>query len=806
VSEPALQALIAAASDPTAVAAEARAAGRRIVWILGWDIPRFLVDAFGLQPIRLVTAGRGASGVDALIAADSMSKRGRAVLAAIEAIPESDALLITHADADQPQIFATLRELARIGAMKLPPVHFLDLLTIDRAATHIYNRRRVEQACAWLETLSGRHGDLATAMTDEVAMREALRALLGARKSGRLTGAEAHAIIAATAVLPTAGLAARLDAARVEVEGRDVGQAPRMVLSGSEIEDPQIIASIEAAGILVATENHGWGESRARPLPALAPLEAAARAPLEPLGGPFATIADRASWLSQACGDFSADKVLHLRLADADGVAWEAAAIAQAASGVPFLDAEWPADREKIGAFCAGQEPVESQSAPRAESVAKPASARPRPAPARSRKSLSVIERFGTYQREWFAGVREAAAEGIAIAAVNANSPQEMLRALGIPFVVNQWWASIVAAKQQSRRYGDLLRAHGLPAASEAYSAQGVAAAFDEDSELAPWGGLPTPKWVEAVMHTDATSKLFETWAQATGAELHRFQRSVESRWEIPIPWWDDLAEDWDHFIEPERLDLLEAELRDTIARLESEGNLRFDGDRFTQIMDLVNEQEDYYRATRDLVARTVPAPISVVDSMPATMVPQWHRGTEWARDAARDFYDEVRARAEAGEGACPEERIRLMFVGRGVWGDMSFYQRWEESHGAVFVCSMYLSLAADGYIRRHSRGRDPMRALAARFVSMGDELRMPTWAGAWHVKEARLHGVDGAFALTDADPLVLHALRDAGIAVLELGMDNYVRDPEADAEMNRRVSAFLEGPAAAASARRRGV
>jgi hypothetical protein len=40
------------------------------------------------------------------------------------------------------------------------------------------------------------------------------------------------------------------------------------------------------------------------------------------------------------------------------------------------------------------------------------------------------------------------------------------------------------------------------------------------------------------------------------------------------------------------------------------------------------------------------------------------------------------------------------MWVGRGLWSDMGFYQRWEDSHGAVFVWSMYLGLAADGYLR----------------------------------------------------------------------------------------------------------
>ena len=139
------------------------------------------------------------------------------------------------------------------------------------------------------------------------------------------------------------------------------------------------------------------------------------------------------------------------------------------------------------------------------------------------------------------------------------------------------------------------------------------------------------------------------------------------------------------------------------------------------------------------------------------------------------------------------------------VWSDTAFYQKWEASHGAVFVWSMYLALAADGYIRRYDRGRDPLRALAARFLTMGDELRMPSWAGPWHVHEAETHQVDGAVALADADPFVLRALSAAGIPVLELGVDNFTAAPEEIAALDARITAFIEGPASARAAQRLG-
>lgn len=776
----ALAALAKAADDPGAVAAAARTAGERVVWTLGADIPRELIDAYGLRPIRLVPGNASSIAIDALIGSDSLGARGRALLAAIAEIPKDDALLISHTDSEQPQIFATLRELARCRALDLPPAAFLDLLTSDSAAVRRYNRVRVRQVATWLSGLGGKAPDAAGAIDQGNKLRASLRHALTLRSAGRMSGADAHRLVAATAILSprrASDLLNALDGTLPEIGGA------RVQLSGSLIENPAIVATIEDGGLYVISEDHAWGAGRAvYDLPDLAdPLDAFAFSSLRPRSGPFCDAVERASTTAKDALAAGADRVLLVMAPGDEATPWHVAAAERSARdhGLDF-------EIVRLG-----------ESAP---AIAAPTGPRG-PRPPRSRKSLAAIAEFGSYQRQWFAGLRDQVLGGSPFVAVNANSPQEMLRALGIPFVVNQWWASIVAAKQQTARYAGLLEANRLPSDVEAYSAQGVAAAFDTDAALAPWGGLPRPDMVAAILSSDATAPIFQAWAGATGAALQTFQRSVESRWDIPIDWWDGLAENWDAFVEPERLDLLEAEIRESIAELETLTGRTFDPAEFERVMDLVNEQEDYYRRTRDLVAHSVPAPIGVVDSMPATMVPQWHRGTKWARDAARAFYEEVAGRVAAGEAACPNEKLRLMFVGRGVWSDMSFYQRWEDSHGAIFVCSMYLSLAADGYIRRHDRGRDPLRALAARFVTMGDELRMPTWAGAWHVKEAKLHQVDGAVALSDADPLVLRALREAGIAVLELGVDNFAL--ESGVDIDSRVCAFLEGPVAQAAALR---
>jgi hypothetical protein len=387
-------------------------------------------------------------------------------------------------------------------------------------------------------------------------------------------------------------------------------------------------------------------------------------------------------------------------------------------------------------------------------------------------KALDSARDAARYQKQWFADVRKRVAGGEPFAVVNADVPHEILRAMDIPYVVSQWWASVVAAKQRSRHHLDLIKARGYPDYSEQYNAVSLASAFDPEPESGPWGGLPRPSLVIGDASGDVTRKIFDVWGQEPGVAYFALESAAAN--EVPANWWDLMPYRWEAAIGTERLDLLTAEMENLVRFLETTTGRPFRESRFREVMALVNEQEEWNRRTRDLIARARPAPISVVDSIPSVMVPQWHRGTEWGRDAARRLHEEVSERVDAGAAVCSAERARLMWIGRGLWYDMGFYQRFQESHGAVFVWSMYLAIAADGYPRY---GDDPMRALAARFAAFTDQLYTPPWSSEWYVKEAKLHGVDGVVHLVSDDPrggwFTTHALESAGIPVFELKADN---------------------------------
>ncbi|WP_394427614.1 2-hydroxyacyl-CoA dehydratase [Streptomyces sp. SGAir0957] len=396
------------------------------------------------------------------------------------------------------------------------------------------------------------------------------------------------------------------------------------------------------------------------------------------------------------------------------------------------------------------------------------------------------------YQREWFAGLRQEVADGAPLALVNADAPQEIFRTMGIPYVVNQWWSSIVTAKHRAQDYLALLRERGLPDDSEQYSSIPLASVFDPDPANAPWGGLPRPSIVLAETTGDTSRKVFDIWDDQPGVSFYPLESAAEN--DVPTNWWELMPRNWEQAVGSDRLDLMTGELEGLIRFLEQTTGRTFSETRFAEVMRLTNEQQEWNRRTRDLIARARPCPLPVNDSIPSVMIPQWHRGTVWARDAARAFHDEVAERIGAGASVAPAERTRLMWIGRGLWFDLDFYRRFEESHGAVFVWSMYLAIAADGYLRY---GDDPLRALAARFAAFSDQLYTPPWSAEWYVKEARHHGVDGVVHLVSDDArgsyFTTRALEAAGIPVLELYADNVDARGAGPEELTRTVGDWLD-------------
>jgi benzoyl-CoA reductase/2-hydroxyglutaryl-CoA dehydratase subunit BcrC/BadD/HgdB len=392
-------------------------------------------------------------------------------------------------------------------------------------------------------------------------------------------------------------------------------------------------------------------------------------------------------------------------------------------------------------------------------------------------KQLEATRAASAYQKAWFADLRRRVFdERQPYALVQADVPFELFDLAGVPAVSNQWWAAVVAAKQQAPAYLDAMAADGVHDDLCRYCSLGYASTRYRGVQEPPWGGLPAPRLLCARLTCDCIHRVFSLWADAFGAEL--FEIDHPGAADLPPRWWELGRERWRELVEPHRLAFVASTLETLAGRLEAIGGRRLERDALRRRLDLVNQQEEIFDAVRRLIAGAPHSPVRMTEQITNVMATQWVRGTDWALSHARAFHDEVQQRVEAGEAACPDEQARLMWVGAGLWHDTGFYTAFEESHRAVFVWSMYLAFGPDAYIRYGLD--DPMAALASRTASFNEYLHNPPWAAEWIVHQAVEHRIDGALVLRPRSMkasgtgrlFIERALEDAGVPVLPIEAD----------------------------------
>jgi benzoyl-CoA reductase subunit B len=421
-------------------------------------------------------------------------------------------------------------------------------------------------------------------------------------------------------------------------------------------------------------------------------------------------------------------------------------------------------------------------------------------------KQLESTVRAAAYQKAWFAQLRADVFEKQKpYAIVQADMPLELFHAMDVPVVSNQWWAAMVSAKRLAPYYLDGLNAMGYHEGLCRYCSLSLASSIAGDpAQAAPWGGLPKPALLSARLTCDCIQRVFEIWAAKLGAPFVPLDAPGAS--ELPARWWELSRYRWGELFESHRLDFMVAQFHSLIGTLERITGSTFDVERLRALMEGVNQQEQYFEEVREMICRAPKTPVRMHEQVSNVMAAQWLRGSEWAIAHARAFRDEVKERVDAGVAACPSERLRLMWVGAGLWHDTDFYTAFEERYGAVFVWSMYLAFGPDGYIRYGLD--DPLRALASRTVSFNEQLHNPPWANEWMVDQAKRHRIDAALVLeplgtrpsATGNLFIERALEAAGVPVLPIVADMVDARGWNGPEMRRKVSQFLEGLSSSAT------
>lgn len=403
---------------------------------------------------------------------------------------------------------------------------------------------------------------------------------------------------------------------------------------------------------------------------------------------------------------------------------------------------------------------------------------------------LDVTRSLRRYQREWWARMQARTMEnGEPFVIAGANVPHEIFEAMDIPFVTDVWYSGLVAAKRQSGHYSRVLGTHGFHDKLDRYAGLVLGVFLDDALDVEkPWGGLPKPSLVVAMPDSGAA----ENVAHYTGAAYLALERPVATR---PVTaWWELGDHAWEDLEGSDRIDAVARQYADLVSACEKITGRKLDLDRLRHVIDLANQQQEYFREVRTMIGSAPKLPVRLGEAMSQVMGIQWHRGTDWAVAQAQQFRDEMRTRVNGEQWVCPNEQYRLMYLGQGLWQQLDFFSEFEESHGVVFARSNYLSIACDAYPRYGTH--DPLRTLAARYATFNDYLHYPPWAGAWAVWESRTHRLDGAVQLDNGGhglTFITHALESEGLPVLQFPTDAVDSRAWDDERMHKIVIQFIE-------------
>lgn len=376
-------------------------------------------------------------------------------------------------------------------------------------------------------------------------------------------------------------------------------------------------------------------------------------------------------------------------------------------------------------------------------------------------RRLASVDAIRTHQRDWLEQTRQRVAAGEPFAICNADDFEEIFTAFDIPVLVINYWNSVITFSERKGPHFTRV----LDEAGYEPSNFGMGLAATLEPAEAPWGGLPKPAVIIGTTRDEAQLRVTELWARAFGCECLPLDFSWVSQFSHPLPhdWWNWHRSRSADMVDPARVALRLAQLREAIEHLERVLGRTFDMERFTAIMTLLNAQTDRWQEAMDLIAAARPLPVALREQMAAYQT-MWQRGTPGNLALVEDFLAEVRELVAAGVAAHPEERLRIYMATSG--NDPAYHDYLRERWGAVIVSNRYSSIAP---MYARDLDDDPLLALARRQLFLFDKEPV------WEVHEAQRWGarvVIGLEPRSDRRTRYRETIEAAGLTYIGLPKD----------------------------------
>jgi benzoyl-CoA reductase/2-hydroxyglutaryl-CoA dehydratase subunit BcrC/BadD/HgdB len=290
----------------------------------------------------------------------------------------------------------------------------------------------------------------------------------------------------------------------------------------------------------------------------------------------------------------------------------------------------------------------------------------------REKRKIKCVKRMKEIMTAYYIEAKTAAQAGKKVAWITSGGPVEPLIAMDVIPVYPENHGAMIGAAKMGVDLCQQAEAMGYSRDLCSYARADIGSAPIDGG---PIGGLPRPDMLVCCNNICGTVlKWYEIQAR---------------HFDVPLFILDT------PFIHTEFSDAaknyVRAQIDEYIAFLEKACGRKVDDDRMADVGRLAIECQRLWQAVLDTTTHR-PAPMSAFDAFFHLALIVTLRGTQTAVDYYRALLKEMEERVDAGIGAVPHERYRLLWDNLPVWYRTRWLSEKFAAHGACLVADTYTS------------------------------------------------------------------------------------------------------------------
>lgn len=388
---------------------------------------------------------------------------------------------------------------------------------------------------------------------------------------------------------------------------------------------------------------------------------------------------------------------------------------------------------------------------------------------------LQTTRKIGELIMEYFSKASDAKAQGKPVAWITVFTPVELLHALDIYSIAPEHFGAMCSARGFILDYLEEAERGGYSENLCSYSRCSLGYVLSGMKGL-----MPPP---DILITFRNSCDVYVKWWQSLHMHLGTPLFVGEAPYVLSL---DDL----DNYV----LDYVVKQLEQLVEMAEEKFGLRFDMEKFVEILKLSDKASELWLETLKL-RRSRPCPLGGRDSASDIFPLVVMQGTEEAVKFYEELLGEVKEKVSREEGVIENERFRLLFDGIWLWHAFDLIKYFEDK-GAVFVYEPY----SEAWAYRLDASK-PLESIARKILAMGlnvdIDLRIERFLES--IKEFQ---IDGAVLFSNRScktwstpQLVTADILNKNFNVPYLLFEADMADPRqyAEAQIKNRIDAFLE-------------